>query len=227
MEMLSGSVGWASMVNEYGTFHLSRLKAEPKAKAQAEAFSARQDALEAKGNAFVRSERAVAAFEAAMAKNDFDMDNLVKELYFSKLAACGNNKKDKAFLRWFKGGLSDITRQPFDAEVAKIAALISILAETPDDPLAAQFIPRLKAMLEAYRGALETLRSVISASANAWALLEAEKINWLGAYRKDYADLLSIYDGDKHSADSFFKKASKPKKGNGEASPVKPPAPKA
>ena len=213
MEMVKGSAGWASMVNEHGVFHLSRLQAEPKMKALAGSFAARQEALEAKGAAFTLAERAVSAFEAQMAKADFDMDNLVRDLYFSKLAACGNNKKAQAILRWFPDGLSGIIRESFDGEAGKVAGLIAILAETPDDPTAARLLPGLKAMLDTYQSALAALNAGIKAASNSWALVEAEKINWLAAYRKNYADILSACDGDKRAADSFFKKAAKPKKG--------------
>lgn len=221
MEMVKGSAGWMGMVNEQGVFHLSRLKAEPKAKAQAEYFATRQEALESKGNTFVQAERAVSAFEAEMAKADFDMDNLVRNLYFQKLAASGNNKKNPGFLRWFPGGLSDIVQGSYEVEAGKIAALVTVLAETPEDPLSVQFFPRLKAQLESYNRTLDALKAGMAASANAWALLEAEKINWLGAYRKNYAELLAMHEGDKRTADSFFKKAAKPKKGNGEAPAAK------
>ena len=47
---------------------------------------------------------------------------------------------------------------------------------------------------------------------NAQNLINAEKVNWFAAYKKDYADILSIFDGDKRAADSYFKNPPKPPK---------------
>ena len=216
MEMVKGSVGWQTMVDEFGVFHLSRLEAEPKTKDLADAFRQRQEALETKGNAFNQAHKTISAFEAQMVKADYDMDNTVRDLYFSKLAACGNNKKDPAILKWFPDGLTELIRCGFEEEAGKVAALIDILSETPDDPVVARVLPNLKAMLETYQKSIAGLKAAITAASNAWELVEAEKINWLVAYSKSYGDVLSALNGDKRSADTFFKKVSKPKKDDGD-----------
>jgi len=203
------------MVDEYGLFHLSRLEAEPKLKELAEAFRTRQEALETKGNAFKQAHKAISAFEAQMVKADYDMDNALRDLYFSKLAACGNNKKDPAILKWFPDGLTALVRCGFEEEAGKVAALIGILAETPDDPVVVKVLPNLKAMLDVYLKSVASLRSAVTAAGNMWELLEAEKVNWVVAYSKSYADVLAFHQGNKKATDTFFKKASKPKKSDG------------
>lgn len=221
MEMVQGSAGWESMASEQGVFLLARLQAEPKMKDLAAAFAARQEALESKGAAYKQAKRAISSFEAAMVKTDFDMDNMVRDLYFSKLGACGNNKRDPAILRWFPDGLSGIIRDTVEAEAGKVAALLIVLGESPGDPIAARVLPGLKAMLATYQTTQAALGAAIAAASNARTLVEAEKINWLGAYQKTYADVLALCDGNKRTADSFFKKASKPsKKGGGDPAPA-------
>ena len=102
----------------------------------------------------------------------------------------------------------------------QLVALSRPARSTPSTRL----LPGLKAMLDTYQSALAALNAGIKAASNAWALVEAEKVNWLAAYRKNYADILSACDGDKRAADSYFKKAAKPKKGKddspGPAAPV-------
>jgi hypothetical protein len=191
----------------------------------AKSFSTRQEELERKGNAFNQAQRTISALEAQMVKADYDLDDTVRDLYFSKLGACGNNKKDPAILRWFPDGLTDIIRCSFDEEAGKVAALIGVLSETPDDPVVARVLPNLKAMLETYNRSNEALKAAITAASNAWQLVEAEKINWLVAYSKSYGDVLAALEGDKRAADTFFKKVSKPKKDDGET--PEPPATKA
>ena len=212
MEMVKGSVGWESMTSEQGVFLLSRLQADSKMKPLAEAFAARQEALEAKGAAFKQANRAISAFEAAMVKADYDMDNLVRDLYFSKLGACGNNKRDPAILRWFPDGLSAIIQGNFESEAGRVAALMGVLTDSPGDPIAQRVLPAMKAMLATYHTTLAALGAGITAASNAWTLVEAEKITWLAAYQKTYADVLSLCNGNKRAADSFFKKAPKAKK---------------
>jgi hypothetical protein len=221
MEMVQGSAGWESMATEQGVFLLARLQAEPKMKDLAAFFAARQEALETKGAAYKAAKRSISNFEAAMVKADFDMDNMVRDLYFSKLGACANNKKDPAILRWFPDGLSGIIRDTLEGEAGKVAALLIVLGESPDDPIAARVLPSLKAMLATYQSTQAALSAAITAASNARTLVEAEKINWLGAYQKSYADVLALSGGNKRTADSFFKKASKPpKKGGGDAPPA-------
>jgi len=222
MEMVKESANWASMVNDFGVYHLARVQADGKTKALAAAFQARQEALEKKGQVFVETGRAKATLEAELARVDLDMDNLVRDLYFSKLAACKNNKKDPSFLRWFPDGLGAIIRENYATELGRVTALATVMEETPEDALAGKYLPQIKAELDTYTKTLAAYQGSLTAAANAWALLEAEKINWLAAYRRNHADILSLYQGDKRTSDSFFKKASKAKgkKGNGNGAPA-------
>ncbi len=224
MEMVKGSIGWLTMVNEFGVFTHSRLEADPQMKDLAESFIKRQEELERKGNAFNQAQRTISALEAQMVKADYDLDNTVRDLYFSKLGACGNNKKDPAVLRWFPDGLTALIRCRFDEEAGKVTALIGVLSETPDDPVVARILPNLQALLETYQKSIAGLKAAITAASNAWELVEAEKINWLVAYSKCYGDVLAILNGDKRSADTFFKKVSKPPKDDGDAPPEPPKA---
>ena len=93
MEMPREGAGWDTLANEYGVFHLARMLADPKTKGLCAAFQARQDALEAKGQAFNASWKAQSRADAALKRSDLDMDNLVRELYFDKIAACVSNYK--------------------------------------------------------------------------------------------------------------------------------------
>jgi hypothetical protein len=220
MQMPVAGTSWETLVNDYGVFHLSRMQAEPKTKGIAAVFQARQDALEAKGQAFNALWKAQSAAEAVLVKSDADMDNLVRELYFDKIGACGNKKNDPGLKRWFPKGLK-VVREAFPDELEKVKTLIQVLADTPDDPLAASFIPRLKPMADGYAQAIASFGAAVKAAENSWKLIEAEKVNWLGAYKKDYADILSLFNGDKRMADSFFKQPPRGKK------PPKPPASKA
>jgi hypothetical protein len=66
---------------------------------------------------------------------------------------------------------------------------------------------------DAYAKAIQYFDDAAKASSNAWKLIDAEKVNWLEAYKKDYADILSIFEGDKRVTDSFFKQPPRGKKG--------------
>ncbi len=86
-------------------------------------------------------------------------------------------------------------------------------AETRDDPLAAKFIPRLKPVLDGCARAIASFDAAVKASENGWKLIDAEKANWLRACGEDYADILpSIFEDDKRTTDSFFKRPPKSKK---------------
>ncbi len=222
MEMVKDTASWTGMVNEHGIYHLARIKADVKTKGLAPPFEAQQAALEKKGQLFIEAGRAKATLEAELARADLDMDNLIRDLYFSKLAQCKNNKRDATFLRWFPEGLSAIIRDGYAGEIGRVTALAAVLEETPDDPLAGKYLPQIKAQLGTYTKTLTAFQASLTVAANAWALLEAEKVNWLAAYRKNYADILSAFGGDKRTADSFFKKAAKAKakKDNGNGTPA-------
>jgi hypothetical protein len=96
--------------------------------------------------------------------------------------------------------------------LVKVRQLLSVLAETPNDPIATQFIPRIKAEAENYQNAIAAFNQSVTDVSNAQNLINAEKVNWFAAYKKDYADILSIFDGDKRAADSYFKNPPKPPK---------------
>jgi hypothetical protein len=222
MQMPTQGTGWESLVNELGVFHLTRMRADPATRELSAVFEKRQAALEAKGQAFLAAARAKTAAEAVLTRTDLDMDNLVRELFFQKIAACANNRNNPELRKWFPDGLSRVVRDNYAGELGQVRALILVLGEHSDDPLAARFLPEIKAMAETYAQAIDALKNAIASAAGAWSLVEAEKVNWLTCYQRDFADLLSLCKGDKRTADTFFKKPAKARKT--EAPQTVPPA---
>ena len=205
MPMPKEEVSWLELVNEYGTYHLTRMQADKKTRPLAESFKKRQDVLEERGIAFIAAKRAQVAAEAAYAGYDLEIDTMIKELYFTKLTACGNNRSDESFSRWFPEGLSEMIRKNQTVDIGHARDLILVLSETPDDPIVAHYIPGLSAAAESCTEALDDCKLRVSKAEEASRLVEEEKNNWHAAYTKDHAEILSLFSGNKRIADSFFK----------------------
>lgn len=223
MEMPGEDTGWETLVEDYGVFHIAMMQADPRTKGLSGGFAQRQKALEDKALAFKAAERAKTTAEALLSYADMKTDEAVRDLYFRKLGACGNNKSNPGFKKWFPGGLTEVVRVGFEEEAGKVQSLMLVLQETPEDPLASEFLQRLAELFDSYQKALQALQDKITVWDNARALVKAEKVNWLAAYKKDYADILSVFEGAASSADSFFKKAARkgPKRSSEAAKPEK------
>ncbi len=195
----------------YGVYHLTRLEAD-KQKELAEAFAKAQDRLKARMEAFqaarVSSMRALAVRD----NEDEAFDDAVRAFALALRARVGNSAKAPLYLKYFGDGLGSFVGAPLEEELQRGAVLLSKLAEEDDEGLRA-YAGTISAAMDALSSAMDAHRAAMDYEAQAWGLLETEKVNWMDAYKRSYRELGRIYFKDPKKADAYFKTIQKPKKG--------------
>ena len=203
----------------YGVYHLSRLEADER-KELATAFGAAQERLkgrmEAYGAARASAMRALAVRDA----DDDACDNAVRAFAMALRAKSGNNPKAPLYQKYFEDGLNATIGAPLDEELHRCAILLSKLNEE-EDPALKPYVQTISSAVATLSQAMDAHRAAMDAEAQAWGLLETEKINWFDAYKRSYRELGRIFFKEPKRADAYFKPFAKGKKnGNGGTAPT-------
>jgi len=76
-------------------------------------------------------------------------------------------------------------------------------------PVASRFPAVLPLAIDAHKSAMD-------AEAQAWGLLETEKVNWTDAYKRSYRELARLYYKDPKKANAYFKPPTRHRKAKDE-----------
>lgn len=211
-----------TLLKVYGVYHLTRLQADRNLKALAEAFEKAQTRLKDKNDAFEAAQVAAMRAMAVRDGEDEALDEMVRKFYNLVLLKTGNNRKAPLFLRYFPDGVAPVVSAPLENELLKVEGILAKLAEEEDADLKAY-----TSMLLTTSGNLETAMdahsAALNAEANAFAMLQSEKLNWFDTYKLNYREIARLYYKQPKKADTYFKPAPKPKKGK-ETPPAQAPA---
>jgi len=200
----------------YGVYHLTRLQADQK-KDLAAAFAKAQERLKERMDAFEAARLAAMRAMAERDGADEAFDNAVRAFSLAIRAETGNSIKSPLYTKYFGDGLTAVIGVSLETELQKASVLLSKLAEEEDEDLKAHAGP-LAAAADALAKALDAHKKAMDAQAQAWALLQTEKVNWADAYKRSYRELTRIYYKEPKRADAYFKsplKKKKPKTDNG------------
>jgi hypothetical protein len=211
-----------TLMKVYGVYHLTRLQADKSVKELADGFEKAQSRLkmklEAYEAAYISAQRALAVRDG----EDVALDDTVRRFYNAVLGKCGNNHKSQLFLRYFPDGMAIVVNAPLENELMKVNTIITKLAEEADPDLAGH-ADSLVAAMNNLQAAMDAHSAAITGEANAYGMVQAEKINWLDSYKLDHRTLAQLYYKEAKKADTYFKPVTKDKK---EAEPATPEVPK-
>ena len=212
-----------TLIKVYGVYHLTRLQADKNVKELAAGFERAQarlaDKLAAYEAAYISAQRALAVRDG----EDVALDDAVRRFYNAVLGKCGNNHKSQLFIRYFPDGMSPVVNAPLENELLKVNTIITKLAEEADADLAGH-ADSLVAAMNALQTAMDAHTTALTGEANAYGMVQSEKINWLDTYKLDHRTLAQLYYKEAKKADTFFKPAAKDKKEA--AAPAVPEVPK-
>ena len=221
MYMPSMTSSAETLIKVHGVYHLTRLQADKGVKELADNFAKAQGRLSDKLAAF--DSASIAAMRALAVRDgeDVAMDSAVRRFYTAVLGKCNNNRKSQIFQRYFPDGMAMVVNAPLENEIMKVENIIIKLAEEKEAELASH-TDSLIAAVNNLKTAIDAHSVALTAEANAFAMVQAEKINWLDTYKLDHRALSQLYYKDGKKADTYFKAAAKGKKGEAPPQPVAP-----
>lgn len=206
----------------YGVYHQTRLEAD-KQKELADAFAQAQTRLKAKIEAYEAARVATMKAQAIRDGEDEVFDNAVRAFSLALRAKVGNSSKAPLYRKYFEDGLGATIGAPLDQELQRASILLAKLADEEDESLRA-YAGTITSAMNALGQAMDAHRAAMDSEAQAWGMLETEKVNWMDAYKRSYRELTRIYFKEPKRADAYFKATAKAKKGNGGNEPAPPAA---
>lgn len=202
------------LADTYGEYALARLGAKKELKALHDAFQNQQEVLRKKAEAQRVLERGVQHAMAARDEADMVLDDAVRRLCMAILSAHRNSRKSPEYLKYFPKGLTAVTLAPLSDELISVGKILDLLASEPDTAVKS-FETAIREGAASLQNAMALHQGAEAAAGNAGNATRAQALLWRDGYRKTYGELLALYPSDKPYAESFFKKASKPKKPSG------------
>ncbi len=210
----------ATLLRTYGDYHLARLKAEPALESLAAEFSRAQERLRARVEAHAAARAASMTAMAARQAADAALTKAIRAFSLALQAKVGNPRTSSLYRLYFPAGLSAVMEAGPEAKLQHAGMILTLLPREEDDALRA-----LAAPLGAARDALETALRLHETAKNETLRLrggvQAEKLQWLDAYARNYRDLGVRYYRERAKAESFFRSAPRGggKTGKGDGGP--------
>ena len=216
MRLPALSLSGDTLLRTYGVYHLTRLKADKAMKEMVAAFEQSQDRLKQRIEAYKAAEASAMTAMAVRDGEDAAFDDAVGQLALDILKITGNSKKAPLYLKYFPDGMTAIVGAPLESELQKASVILAKLAEEEDPAVAAHTGP-IRAAVEALATAIDTHKGAMEVEMQTYGMLQAEKVNWLDLYKKDYRDLTRLFYKTPKKADTYFKAAAKGDKADKEA----------
>jgi hypothetical protein len=119
--------------------------------------------------------------------------------------------------KYFPKGLTAVTLAPLLDELVLTGKITALLADEENGALKA-YAPLIQEAANNLQSAMAGYGASVTAAGLAANATRAQGLLWRDVYRKIYGRLLDIYSSNKPYAESFFKKAPKTKKNDGEGS---------
>lgn len=187
----------------YGVYHLTRLQADKK-KDLADAFGKAQDRLKQRMDAYEAAHVATMRSMAVRDSEDEAFDDAVRAFALAIRAKVGNSTRAPLYTKYFGDGLTAVIGAPLETELQKASVLLAKLGEEEDEDLKAH-AGSISSATDALTKAIDAHKSAMDAEAQAWGLLETEKVNWGDAYKRSYRELARLYYKDPKKANAYFK----------------------
>jgi len=211
MKLPSVMTSGETLLETFGVYHLARLKAENNLKDMADAFEAAQGRLKSRIEAYKSASASAMTAMAIRDGEDAALDDAIERLALDILKSTGNSRKSPLYLKYFPEGLTRIVNATLESEIQKAGVILSKLGEE-DDEIVKSHLGPIKSSVDSLSQAIDAHKAALEVEMQAYGMIQAEKVNWLDLYKKDYRDLARMFYKEPKKADTFFKSFHKTKK---------------
>jgi len=193
-------------VDEYGLYHLTRLHANPRASAVAEAFGRAQRKLALR---IVEHRAAGQATSRALADRDSaceEIEDLLRRLTtvlhdrgteVTAVSPCSG---------WTGDGEPNVSSSTLQERITSVRTFLAKL-NGDTEPELQSYLSAISSALESLTDAVREYRTALAARAHTYRRLEEGKHTWLSAYRWSHERLREIYPEDPKRALHYFRPA--------------------
>ncbi len=201
------------LVDTFGTYLASRLKANAETRSLYETFQKAQETLDASNALQRKSRRGMLEAQSARDHAAFLMGRVIAKFQLAVLAHVEKVRTSPLYGRYFKDGMEAIALVPPHRLVENVKTFERDLAMSADAEALRSWVPVLvegRMTLEKSMVEYSDARIVYTNAVNAE---ETERLHWVEAYRTVAGDLVGIYPADRRKIESFFRKGRKPRGG--------------
>jgi hypothetical protein len=211
MQVPHSATSGETLVKEFGLYHQTRLNADKALKEMAQSWEKSQSRLQARVAAYEAAQASTMTAMAVRDGEDSALDDAVRRFYGALLAATHNNRKSPLFGIYFPEGVAAMVNAPMEAELQKVAVLLSKLEQEQDEALKSYMGP-ITAAMDNLTAAVDAHRAALDAELQAYGLVQQEKVNWFDSYKYNHRTLAQMNYKEPKKADTYFKAVSKAKK---------------
>ena len=132
-------------------------------------------------------------------------------------------------MKYFADGLRPLSNAPLPSEIRRVGTMLAKLADETVEGLKSHAEP-ISTTVKDLQSGLDSQHTALDAEAQAYGVLQAEKIAWLDAYRQDHNKLQVHFHDRPRKAEAYFRPAPRTTHSNpddpvpGGGTPVTPPA---
>jgi len=211
MHLPPSAASGETLLNEYGLYHLTRLKAAKNLQDMAGSWEKCQNRLKGRVDSHQAAQAGTMTAMAVRDGEDTALDDAVRAFALAVLQKANNNRKAPFYLNYFPQGWSAVVSAPLENEIQKVGVILSKLAEESDESLSAYAGP-IRAAMDSLTAAMDAHRAALESELQAYGLVQTEKINWFDTYKLNHRTLAQMFYQDPKKADTYFKPAPKGKK---------------
>lgn len=200
-----------TLLDIFGAYLSSRLKAHPETAGLLSVFEKSQTALNVANDTQRKARRGLQDALAAREYAEFLMDRLVSKFQLAVLAHVESDRTSALYDRYFpKGSAPHALISPV-RQIERVKVFESDLAGAADAAPLKSWLPRLADQRIKLEKAIAAWHDAKVAHTEAQKLEITERSNWLVAYKMVHVDLLKLYATDRKKVESFFRRGRKPR----------------
>jgi len=206
MRMPLLSMSAETLLDTYGLYHLTQLQADPELTEITETFRQTQERLNARNEEYRDAEAASLVALAVRDRKDTTLDEAVMAFNHAVLEYVRKDRRAPLYVKYFADGLRPLTVAPLASEIRRVGTMLAKLAAETVEDLKSHAEPLATALAE-LEAAMVAQQKALDAEAQAYGVLQSEKIAWLDVYRQDHGRLQIHFHDRPRRAEAYFRPA--------------------
>ena len=192
------------LLDTYGFDHMTQLQADPGLSELTEVFRQAQERLKTCNEQYRQAEATSLVAMAVRDRKDAALDEAMLRFNNAVLEYVQKDRRAPLYVKYFADGLRPVTGASLATEARRVGTILANLANETVEELKAHAEPITTALKE-LTDAIAAYQAAADSQAQAYGVLQAEKIAWLDAYRQDHRKLQLHFHERPRRAEAYFR----------------------